>query len=72
MATEDSFEKEGTVLDSLPDTTYRVELENGSVVAAHLSSAMRKSNVRVVTGDKVRVELTPYDQSKGRITYRAG
>ncbi|MYR83950.1 translation initiation factor IF-1 [Streptomyces sp. SID685] len=72
MATEDSFEKEGTVLDSLPDTTYRVRLENGSVVAAHLSSAMRKSNVRVVTGDKVRVELTPYDQSKGRITYRAG
>ncbi|MYQ96723.1 translation initiation factor IF-1 [Streptomyces sp. SID4946] len=72
MATEDSFEKEGTVLDSLPDTTYRVGLENGSVVAAHLSSAMRKSNIRVVTGDKVRVELTPYDQSKGRITYRAG
>jgi translation initiation factor IF-1 len=72
MATEDGFEMEGTVVDSLPDTTFRVELENGNVVSAHLSTAMRKSYIRVQTGDRVRVELTPYDQSKGRITHRAG
>ena len=71
MSKEDSFEMEGTVVDTLPNTMFRVELENGHVVTAHISGKMRKNYIRILTGDKVRVELTPYDLSKGRITYRA-
>jgi translation initiation factor IF-1 len=71
MSKEDSFEMEGTVIDTLPNTMFRVELENGHVVTAHISGKMRKNYIRILTGDKVRVELTPYDLSKGRITYRA-
>ncbi len=65
MAKEDSFEMEGTVIDTLPNTMFRVELENGHVVTAHISGKMRKHYIRILTGDKVKVELTPYDLSKG-------
>jgi translation initiation factor IF-1 len=71
MAKEDQIEMEGEVIDTLPNTTFRVQLENGHVVTAHISGKMRKNYIRILTGDKVRVELTPYDLSKGRITYRA-
>ncbi|WP_210395304.1 translation initiation factor IF-1 [Motiliproteus sediminis] len=71
MAKEDCIEMEGTIVDTLPNTTFRVELENGHVVTAHISGKMRKHYIRILTGDKVKVELTPYDLSKGRIVYRA-
>src|SRR5210317_1201547 len=71
MAKEDFIEMEGTVVETLPNTMFRVELENGHVVTAHISGKMRKHYIRILTGDKVTVELTPYDLSKGRITYRA-
>ncbi len=70
MAKEDCIEMEGVVLDSLPNTMFRVELENGHIVLAHISGKMRKNYIRILTGDKVKVELTPYDLSKGRITFR--
>jgi translation initiation factor IF-1 len=70
MAKEDQIEMEGEVVDTLPNTTFRVKLENGHVVTAHISGKMRKNYIRILTGDKVRVELTPYDLTKGRITYR--
>jgi len=70
MAKEDHIEMEGKVLESLPNTTFRVELENGHVVIAYISGRMRKNYIRILTGDAVTVELTPYDLSKGRITYR--
>lgn len=70
MAKEDHIEMEGTVIDTLPNTTFRVELENGHVVTAHISGRMRKNYIRILTGDKVTVQLTPYDLTKGRITYR--
>lgn len=71
MAKEDSIELEGTVIDTMPNTTFKVELENGHVVTAHISGKMRKNYIRILTGDTVTVQLTPYDLSKGRITYRA-
>ena len=71
MAKEDHIEIEGTVIETLPNTMFRVELENGHVVTAHISGKMRKHYIRILRGDKVTVELTPYDLSKGRITYRA-
>ena len=70
MAKEDVIEMEVTVVDTLPNTMFRVELENGHVVTAHISGKMRKHYIRILTGDKVKVELTPYDLSKGRIVYR--
>ena len=70
MAKEDHIEMEGVVMDTLPNTTFRVKLENGHIVTAHISGKMRKHNIRILTGDKVKVELTPYDLTKGRITYR--
>ena len=70
MAKEDQIEMEGEVIDTLPNTTFRVQLENGHIVTAHISGKMRKNYIRILTGDKVRVELTPYDLTKGRITYR--
>jgi translation initiation factor IF-1 len=70
MAKEDSIEMEGTVIETLPNTMFRVELENGHVVTAHISGRMRKHYIRILTGDRVKVELTPYDLSKGRIVYR--
>jgi translation initiation factor IF-1 len=71
MAKEESIEMEGTVVDTLPNTMFRVELENGHVVTAHISGKMRKNYISILTGDKVKVELTPYDLTKGRIVYRA-
>jgi translation initiation factor IF-1 len=71
MAKSDAIEMEGVIIDTLPNTMFRVELSNGHVVTAHISGKMRKNYIRILTGDKVRVELTPYDLSKGRITYRA-
>ncbi|MCD6055518.1 MAG: infA [Gammaproteobacteria bacterium] len=70
MAKEDHVEMNGVVIDTLPNTMFRVELENGHIVTAHISGRMRKNYIRILTGDKVKVELTPYDLSKGRITYR--
>jgi translation initiation factor IF-1 len=70
MAKEDVIEMDGKVLETLPNTMFRVELENGHIVTAHISGRMRKHYIRILTGDKVKVELTPYDLSKGRITYR--
>ena len=70
MAKEDNIEFEGVVTDTLPNTMFRVELENGHIITAHISGKMRKNYIRILTGDKVRVEMTPYDLSKGRITYR--
>jgi translation initiation factor IF-1 len=70
MAKEDVIEMDGVVNETLPNTMFRVELENGHVVTAHISGRMRKHYIRILTGDKVKVELTPYDLSKGRITYR--
>ena len=71
MAREDHNEMEGVVVDTLTNTMFRVELENGHVVTAHISGKMRKNYIRILTGDKVKVELTPYDLSKGRIVYRS-
>lgn len=71
MAKEDSIKMQGKIVDTLPNTMFRVELENGHVVTAHISGKMRKHYIRILTGDTVTVELTPYDLSKGRITYRA-
>ena len=70
MAKEDVIEMDGIVTETLPNTMFRVELENGHVVTAHISGKMRKHYIRILTGDKVKVELTPYDLSKGRIVYR--
>ncbi|GAA4903815.1 MAG: translation initiation factor IF-1 [Ferrimonas sp.] len=71
MAKEDSIEMQGTVLETLPNTMFRVELENGHVVTAHISGKMRKHYIRILTGDQVTVALTPYDLTKGRIVFRA-
>lgn len=70
MAKEEHIEMEGTVIETLPNTMFRVELENGHVVTAHISGKMRKNYIRILTGDKVTVQITPYDLSKGRIVYR--
>jgi len=70
MPKDDHIEMEGKVLDTLPNTMFRVELDNGHVITAHISGRMRKNYIRILTGDRVRVEMTPYDLSKGRITYR--
>jgi translation initiation factor IF-1 len=61
---------EGKVIDTLPNTMFRVELENGHIVTAHISGKMRKHYIRILTGDSVKVEMTPYDLTKGRITFR--
>jgi translation initiation factor IF-1 len=70
MAKEDHIEMQGIVIDTLPNTMFRVELENGHIVTAHISGRMRKNYIRILTGDTVKVELTPYDLSKGRIIFR--
>ncbi|MFV1982757.1 MAG: translation initiation factor IF-1 [Thiohalomonadales bacterium] len=71
MAKEEHIEMEGTVIDTLPNTMFRVELENGHVVTAHISGKMRKHYIRILTGDNVTIQLTPYDLSKGRIVFRS-
>ena len=70
MAKEDQIQMTGTVIDTLPNTMFRVELENGHIVIAHISGKMRKNYIKILTGDTVQVELTPYDLTKGRITFR--
>ncbi len=70
MAKEDHIEMQGKVIETLPNTTFKVELENGHVLTAHISGKIRKHYIRILTGDTVTVELTPYDLSKGRITFR--
>ena len=60
----------GTIVDALPNTQFRVELENGHIIIAHMSGKLRKNFIRLVPGDKVEVELTPYDLTKGRISFR--
>ena len=71
MAKEEAIQMEGTVTETLPNTMFRVELENEHTVIAHISGKMRKHYIRIMTGDAVTVELTPYDLEKGRIIYRA-
>jgi translation initiation factor IF-1 len=70
MPKEDAIQMEGEVMETLPNTTFRVRLKNGHVVTAHISGKMRKNYIRILTGDQVTVEMTPYDLSKGRIVYR--
>ncbi len=70
MSKEEQIEIEGTVIDTLPNTMFRVQLENGHLVLAHISGKMRKNYIRILKGDKVTVEMTPYDLTKGRITFR--
>jgi translation initiation factor IF-1 len=67
---EDAIEVEGTVLEPLPNAMFRVELDNGHKVLAHISGKMRMHYIRILPGDRVTVELSPYDLSRGRITYR--
>ncbi|MED5535175.1 MAG: translation initiation factor IF-1 [Pseudomonadota bacterium] len=71
MPKEEALQMEGVVAETLPNTMFRVELENGHIVMAHISGKMRKNYIRILKGDKVTVELTPYDLSKGRIIYRS-
>ena len=70
MTHQGSIEMDGLVKDSLPNTLFRVELDNGSIVLCHLSGKMRMNFIKILPGDKVRVEMTPYDKTKGRIVYR--
>ena len=70
LGKEEAIEIDGTVRESLPNTMFRVELENGHLVLAHLSGKMRRHYIRIVPGDKVRVALSPYDLNRGRIIYR--
>jgi translation initiation factor IF-1 len=70
LAKEDVIEVEGTVTEALPNTQFRVELDNGHNVLAHISGKMRMNYIRILPGDMVKVELSPYDLSRGRITYR--
>lgn len=70
MSKDDQIEMTGTVIETLPNTMFRVQLENNHIVTAHISGKIRKNYIRIINGDKVRVELTPYDLSKGRIIFR--
>jgi translation initiation factor IF-1 len=70
MSSEETITLEGKIVDTLPNAMFRVELENGHTVLAYLSGKMRKYYIRVLLGDKVRVEMSPYDLTRGRITYR--
>ena len=71
MAKEELIETEGKVIESLPNAMFRVELENGHVVLAHVSGKMRMNFIRILPGDKVKLELSPYDLNRGRVTFRA-
>jgi translation initiation factor IF-1 len=71
VAKEEHIEMEGTIAETLPNTLFRVKLDNGHIVTAHISGKMRKNYIRILTGDRVTVQLTPYDLSKARITFRA-
>ncbi|MBP3831915.1 MAG: translation initiation factor IF-1 [Clostridia bacterium] len=71
MAKEDVIEVEGTVVEALPNTNFKVELENGHQILAHISGKLRMNYIKILPGDKVKVELSPYDLNRGRITWRA-
>ena len=71
MAKEDVIEIEGTVVEALPNTNFKVELENGHQILAHISRKLRMNYIKILPGDKVKVELSPYDLTRGRITWRA-
>jgi translation initiation factor IF-1 len=71
MAKEEALEVEGVVIETLPNAMFRVELENGHRVLGHISGKMRKHFIKILPGDKVRIELSPYDLNRGRIVYRA-
>jgi translation initiation factor IF-1 len=71
MSKEEAIQVEGTVLETLPNTMFKVKLENGHEVMAHISGKMRRFYIKILAGDKVTVELSPYDLTRGRITYRA-
>jgi translation initiation factor IF-1 len=71
MSKEDGIEMQGEVVENLPNATFRVKLENGHVVLSHISGKMRMHYIRILPGDKVTVQLTPYDLTKGRIVFRA-
>ena len=71
MAKDDLIETEGTVLESLPNTTFKVDIGNGHTVLAHISGKLRMNFIRILPGDKVTVQLSPYDLTKGRITWRS-
>ncbi len=70
MAKNDVIEAEGTVLEKLPNAMFKVELENGHKIIAHISGKLRKNFIKIIPGDKVKIEMSPYDLSKGRITWR--
>ena len=70
MPKEDAIEVQGTILENLPNATFKVEIENGQTILAYVSGKMRMHFIKILPGDKVTVELSPYDLSKGRITYR--
>lgn len=70
MAKEDVIQMNGVVIDTLPNTTFKVQLENGHTLVAHISGKMRKNYIRILQGDAVVVEMTPYDLTKGRIVFR--
>ena len=70
LKTLDNLEFDGEVIETLPNTQFKVKLENGHIIDAHISGKMRKHYIRILTGDKVKVEMTPYDLTKGRITFR--
>ena len=70
MAKQLSIEQDGTVLESLGNAMFRVELENGHVIIAHISGKMRMHYIKILPGDKVKIEMSPYDLTKGRITFR--
>lgn len=70
MPKEDHIEMQGVVIETLPNTMFRVKLEDGHIITAHISGRMRKNYIRILTGDTVTVELTPYDLTKGRISFR--
>jgi translation initiation factor IF-1 len=70
LAKQDVIEMEGTITESLPNAMFRVELENGINILAHISGKIRRNYIKILPGDRVKVELTPYDLTKGRITYR--
>lgn len=70
MSKQDVIEVEGTILESLPNAMFQVKLENGHVILAHVSGKIRMNFIKILPGDRVTVELTPYDLSRGRITYR--
>ena len=71
MSKEDVIELEGTVVETLPNSTFKVELENGHQILAHISGKLRINYIKILPGDKVKVEVSPYDLTRGRITWRA-